>query len=503
MRFVGYSEFYHDAAIGVVEEDGTVSYACQAERFSKVKNDPVIPDEMWDKIVRPDDHISFYEQPDLKFNVRGGATVTAFPVGVQPAPPLDLHAKGEIPMLGASAAHRHHLHHVSHCALAYFTRPWTSKEDTVMVSIDGAGELQSAVIMDHNFNLIKEILYPKSIGVVYSLATMHLGLKQNEDEYVVMGLSSYGQPKFADWLINWYNNHPDIPPELEQGLLIGDPRESATERDRVQFKRSFTRVMMQHRRRDIAASVQKFAEYAIMQLMREARKHGSKLVYSGGVAQNILANTLARDLFDDMHVAIAPADSGSGLGAAAKSWSEHTGGDRLIWTPYLGDSIDTDLNPAEIVDYLLEHKVCGVAHGRAEFGPRALGNRSLIADVRYDVKDTVNEIKRRQAYRPFAPAILEEHVDTYFDGYTNEYMQYTAKALHDYRSVTHIDGTARVQVLKKDCPSILRKIVEEYYERTGVPMVLNTSLNIRGRPMVNDKNDARLFELQYGVKVFS
>jgi carbamoyltransferase len=117
----------------------------------------------------------------------------------------------------------------------------------------------------------------------------------------------------------------------------------------------------------------------------------------------------------------------------------------------------------------LSHTYCGIANGRAEFGPRALGNRSLIADVRYDVKDTVNEIKRRQKYRPFAPAILEEFADQYFEGPMSEYMKYTAKALHDYKSVIHVDGTSRVQLVKKDCKSIIRPILEEYYERTGDP----------------------------------
>ena len=174
----------------------------------------------------------------------------------------------------------------------------------------------------------------------------------------------------------------------------------------------------------------------------------------------------------------------------------------MVWTPYLGYNIERDINPNEVVDHLLDKKVCGLANGRAEFGPRALGNRSLIADVRYDVKDTVNTIKRRQQYRPFAPAILEEYAEEYFDGPMNEYMQYTSTAKHDYKSVTHVDNTARVQVVKKDCQSIFRKVIEEYYERTGVPMLLNTSLNIRGRPMVNNEHDARLWEQKYKVKVF-
>jgi carbamoyltransferase len=212
---------------------------------------------------------------------------------------------------------------------------------------------------------------------------------------------------------------------------------------------------------------------------------------------------MIKPLFDDMWIPTAPTDAGSSLGCAAYSYGKATGNDRINWVDtYLGYNINRDINPKTVVDHLLEHTYCGIANGRAEFGPRALGNRSLIADVRFDVKDTVNAIKRRQEYRPFAPAILEEFADQYFEGPMNEYMQYTAKALHDYKSVTHIDGTARVQIVRKDCKSVFRKVIEEYYERTGVPMLLNTSLNIRGKPIVNDERDAESFEKRYNVKVF-
>ena len=126
----------------------------------------------------------------------------------------------------------------------------------------------------------------------------------------------------------------------------------------------------------------------------------------------------------------------------------------------------------------------------------------MLGDVRYDIKDTVNSIKRRQKFRPFAPAILEEYYDKYFEGYGNEYMQYTVQAKHDYKSVTHVDGTARVQIVRADSTSALRPILEEYYERTGVPMLLNTSLNIKGEPMVNTRTDAERFQTNYGVRVF-
>ena len=161
-----------------------------------------------------------------------------------------------------------------------------------------------------------------------------------------------------------------------------------------------------------------------------------------------------------------------------------------------------DFLPENKVDELLKNKVCGVANGRAEFGPRALGNRSLLGDPRYDIKDTVNTIKQRQKFRPFAPAILKEYADEYFEGPMNEYMQFVATAKHDYDSVTHVDGTARVQVVKKNCSSVIRKILEEWYDKTGCPMLLNTSLNIKGKPIVNTLEDAEEFSKKYNVQVF-
>jgi carbamoyltransferase len=220
------------------------------------------------------------------------------------------------------------------------------------------------------------------------------------------------------------------------------------------------------------------------------------LVIMGGCALNCVANSKITG--KNIWIMPAPGDAGSALGAAALVKKQ-----KLEWkSPYLGTPIFNPVNVKSVVQELLDNKVCGLANGRAEFGPRALGNRSLLGDPRYDIKDTVNDIKQRQKFRPFAPAILEEYADEYFDGPMNEYMQFVAKAKHDYSSVTHVDGTARVQVVKKDCSSIIRPILEEWYERTGCPMLLNTSLNIKGRPMVNTLDDAKDFEERYRVQVF-
>ena len=493
MRYVGFSEYYHDGALSIINEDGTVEFASHGERFSKKKNDPVIPESLWE-YTSDEDYYSFYENYEWKQKHR------KIPKN---AKSVDVKLHPEIPFYGGIYANNYHEHHQSHCASAFYTRPWKDKESTVMVSIDGVGEFQTATIYDHNFNLIKEWHYPKSVGLVYTSATKELGLRPLEDEYVVMGLSAYGEapPEMLTWLLNWYHNTPDISLEVERGLLIDDDDSQSTQQF-TRMRAKLKKFLKQHEKQDFAAGIQAFAEVAILNIMREARKYGNKLCYSGGCAQNVVVNSRLWEIFDDVHIAVSPTDAGSSLGAAAMTWAKETGKDQLIWTPYLGYNIDRQVNPKEVVDHLLEHRVCGLANGRAEFGPRALGNRSLIADVRYDVQDTVNTIKRRQKYRPFAPAILAEHADKYFEGPMNEYMQFTSKALHDYSSVTHVDGTARVQLIQPDCESIFRKVIEEYYERTGVPMLLNTSLNIRGRPMVNDEHDAKLWEQKYKVRVF-
>jgi carbamoyltransferase len=203
-----------------------------------------------------------------------------------------------------------------------------------------------------------------------------------------------------------------------------------------------------------------------------------------------------------------PGDSGSAIGAVlAKhpNWAidpEH-------FTPYLGYDMGSQATNTEIVNHLKEYSICGLARGPAEFGPRALGNRSLLADPRgKDIKDRVNEIKQRQQYRPFAPAILEEHVDMYFDmpssWDTSRYMQVVARCRHPqlYPAIIHRDGTSRVQTVPND-GSPFRRLLEEWYKETGCPMLLNTSLNIKGQPMVNNHADAEEFERLYEIRVFN
>jgi len=228
----------------------------------------------------------------------------------------------------------------------------------------------------------------------------------------------------------------------------------------------------------------------------------------GGCALNCSANRLTGNYFDNTWIMPNPGDAGSTVGAVlAKNPDWRI--DPKDFTPFLGHDIGYRTLNEEIVDYLEDKKICGLARGRAEFGPRALGNRSLIADPRgLDIKDTVNGIKQRQEFRPFAPAILEELVDEYFDmprGWNNSrYMQVVATCRNPelYPAIVHRDGSSRVQTVPKD-GSAFRELLELWYARTGCPMLLNTSLNIKGHPMVNDHTDAKNFERHYGVKVFN
>jgi len=478
MRYCGISEYFPRGGISFIDESGNIEFASQSERYSKNKNDMILHPLLLN-MIDENDEIYFYEDPYLKQKMLKT-------IG------LDL----KYPIPDKYNVHKFLMHHESHAALAFYTRPWESKDDTILLTIDGYGEYQSACIYDSNFKLRYSEQIPRSIGYVYALATRALGYKALEEEYTVMGMAAYGEPEYMRQLDTAIKQAYFKFSKLTTAGITFKNDPWATPLKKVFYK------LQLRNKFNLAATVQYWAEQQIMKLATKARKYGSKLCYSGGVAQNIIANSQIKELFDDVHIAVNPGDSGSSLGAAARAYGLATGKDKINYVdPYLGYKMG-EINAKEVVDYLLEHSYCGIASGRAEFGPRALGNRSLIADPRRDVKDTVNKIKRRQEFRPFAPAILEEYADEYFEGPMNEYMQYTCKAKHDYSSVTHIDGTARVQIVRKDCKSVLRPILEEFYNKTKVPMLLNTSLNIRGKPIVNNKYDCSLFEKLNNTKVF-
>jgi carbamoyltransferase len=305
-----------------------------------------------------------------------------------------------------------------------------------------------------------------------------------------MGMAAYGDDHYHD---------------LMEAVLISDP-------GTIEFKQNLhaglnDQFMGGLDNVDIAAAAQRMLERLIGNVMRKARdfKWSTNLVYQGGVALNCLANRRLGRFFENIWIMPCPGDAGSSLGAAALVY-----GRRLHWNnAFLGHNISGAYPVDNVVRGLLDDRIVGVASGRAEFGPRALGNRSLLADPRRsNIKDQVNAIKRRQKFRPFAPVILAEHADEYFNmpsgWYTHSYMQSVAHCREPdvYPAICHVDGTSRVQKVGRDGSGI-RQLLEAWYAETGCPMLLNTSLNIRGEPMVNDRADADRFEMLYGVKVFS
>ena len=311
-----------------------------------------------------------------------------------------------------------------------------------------------------------------------------------DEEYITMGMAAYGTASKAyDTLKKAVIRSTDVP-WFKDNLHLGI--------EHVKFEDNVTIE-------DVAAAGQQLCEEMVMSVMRRAKHIGKSrnLVYMGGVALNCVINRRLGELFDKVWIMPNPGDAGSSLGAAALGYER----DIHFTTPFLGTEIKGDYPVEEILEQLETKQIVGVANGKAEFGPRALGNRSLLADPRgLFIKEQVNEIKRRQRFRPFAPVILEEHVDEYFHMPVNQpisrYMQVVAKCkrMLDFPAITHVDGTSRVQTVPDDNSGI-RQLLVAWYRKTGCPMLLNTSLNIRGEPMVDTVEDADRFEKEYGVKV--
>jgi carbamoyltransferase len=387
-----------------------------------------------------------------------------------------------------------HNHHLSHAAAGFQTSQF---DRATVVVIDAIGEWETMSIYGAEYRngqaCYKKLWgqrYPHSVGLFYTAMTDRVGLRPMEDEYILMGMSAYGKKGFGDLLkFSFVEDEWNI--KFKHNLHSGIPEEYLSHVSDM----------------DLAAGAQDLAENLVYNVMKRARQFdwSTNLVYMGGVALNCLANRNLGDYFDRIWIMPNPGDAGSSLGAAALAH-----GGRINWcNAYLGHDIPGPYPVNAVLDSLLAGGIVGVANGRAEFGPRALGNRSLLADPRGpDIKDRVNEIKRRQQFRPFAPVILEEHVDQYFDmprGFVDSrYMQIVGRCKYPdlFPAIVHYDGTSRIQTVPRDGSGI-RELLEKWFVMTGCPMLLNTSLNIRGEPMVNDRADADRFEKQYGVKVCS
>ena len=482
---LGISAGFHDAAATLLRSDGEIMFAGHSERYSKNKNDAnIAPDLLTEFCEYPIDTIAYYERPWLKQlrKIVSGQGIDWSNITVNQVLRNQLgswlqHAPRQI---------NTYSHHLCHAAAGFQTSPY---DCATCVVIDAIGEFDTISVWGAEYDTQDQArykklwgqTYPRSIGLFYSAITQRIGLHPLDEEYITMGMSAYGQPRYVE----------ECRALLEDNLHIGiDPA-----------------WLGQAKNEDIAASAQAFTEELIYNVMRRAQEFGwsSNLVYQGGVALNCLANRKLGEYFENIWIMPCPGDAGNSLGAAALAH-----GRRLRWTDaYLGHEIPGEYPVRALVDHLQSDRIVGVASGRAEFGPRALGNRSLLADPRgSDIKDLVNEIKRRQKFRPFAPVILAEHVHELFDmppgWHSSPYMQSVADCRSPdlYPAICHVDGTSRVQTVPADGSGI-RRLLEAWYERTGCPLLLNTSLNIRGQPMVNDRADADRFQAAYDIPVFS
>ncbi len=472
---LGINETTHDASVSLIK-DGEILFAGHAERYSKQKNDWYTNRELIKDALQygyPDE-IAYYEKPLLKKTrllLKGG-----FGGGKPWFEGTDLDS---LPRTNFG-------HHYSHACAGYYTSPF---KDAVIVVLDAIGEFNTSTIWVGEGDKIKlkyKKNYPVSFGLFYSAFTQLIGLMPNQEEYIMMGMAAYGNPeRYAAKVSDYFIRHDMQKYNYHRGIT--DWNEPITEQDKF----------------DIAAAVQYVYELRLAEFMRMVYTLTGKknLVFMGGCALNSSANTLLWNIFKDIWIMPNPGDAGSSLGAAAALYGKH-----IDWqNPYLGHDLGGEYPVNQIVTGLIRDKIVAVANGRAEYGPRALGNRSILADPRDPaIKDKVNLIKKRELFRPFAPVVLEEHAHKWFNmNFTSPYMQYTVECLQPDKipAVVHKDGTSRVQTVNKKQHPGLYEVLSNWYAMTGVPILLNTSLNIKGQPLLNDKTDIIEWEATYNHKI--
>jgi carbamoyltransferase len=472
MIVLGINETSHDASVSLLK-DGKILFAGHSERYSKNKNDWYINNDLINNALEygTPDSIAYYEKPLLKASrllLKGGQGEW------KPRFKID-----GIPRKSFG-------HHYSHACAGYYT---SSFNDAVIVVLDAIGEYNTSTIWTGENETIKlkyKQNYPVSFGLFYSAFTQLLRLIPNQEEYIMMGMAAYGDPnRYLDKITEYFPSPYKQKYNFHKGII--DWNETIDEQAKF----------------DIAAAVQLVYEKNLYEFMYMAKKITNKnnLVFMGGCALNSSANTNLWNIFKHVWIMPNPGDAGSSLGAAAAMHGRH-----IDWkSPYLGYDLGGQYPVQEIVDGILRDGIVAVATGRAEYGPRALGNRSILADPRSaNIKDKVNLIKQRELFRPFAPVVLEEYAHEWFDmDFPSPYMQYTVKCLKPelVPSVVHADGTSRVQTVNEHQHRGLWRVLHKFYLRTGVPILLNTSLNIKGQPLLNDEKDIENWENSYNFKI--
>lgn len=485
----GVNALNHDASITVMHNDD-ILFSGHSERYSRIKNDGLLNNAIIKEASEfgLPDQIVWFEKPLLKKSRQLYASQWSELTSVTPEKYLK--------SLGLNVKDIKYVpHHMSHAASGFFSSKYN---DAAIIVVDAIGEWDTISVWhgkENKLDKIQSSTYPDSLGLLYSAVTQRCGLKPNEEEYILMGMAAYGNPIYYDDIKNDFIETCSAPNfklklNIHRGIKWWRP-DISTEQD-------FT---------NLAASVQKITEEFMCGIAKWAvnKCETPNLVIMGGCALNCVANEKIAQIegVDSVWIMPNPGDAGSSLGAILAHTHRHAN-----WvSPYLGTNIEKSIDISSVVSALCNQDIIGLAHGRAEYGPRALGNRSILADPRgATVKDRVNDIKHRQRFRPFAPMILEDYAEKYFDMpvKASPYMQFTAKCKvpEEFPAICHIDNSSRVQTLNYSQNPVMYEILYEFYNKTGCPMLLNTSLNIKGQPLVNTWQDAMLFKEKYGIQVF-
>ena len=568
---LGISAFYHDSAACLIK-NGEIIAAAQEERFTRKKHDASYPYNAVNFVLSYEklnlsqvDQIVFFEKPFLKFERLLETYVAFAPKGFnsfRKAMPLWIKEKLFQKNFLFKELKRHDSnyksdkniffsdHHLSHASSAFFPSPF---DEAIVLTADGVGEWATTTVAigkKNNLKILKEIHFPHSLGLLYSAFTYYIGFKVNSGEYKLMGLAPYGDPIYEEKIKELIDIKEDGSFRLNQkyfnyatGLTMTNKKFHILfgQNPRDPIKEKITQFHM-----DIAASIQKVTEEIMIKLLKAIRKEHNirNLCLAGGVALNCVANGKihSEKIFDNIWIQPAAGDAGGSLGAALALWYIDQGNERKINSKddmkgsYLGtefpqDSIEKQLKSIgaifETVEYkklidqtsnfLSDGKAIGWFQGRMEFGPRALGARSILADPRSDImqKNLNLKVKFRESFRPFAPSILREDLSSWFDlnvdtpymllvskiknnikiDMTNEEKKlFGIKKLNVKRSlipaVTHVDYSARIQSVREDTNKCYYDLLSKFKEKTGCPILVNTSFNVRGEPIVNSPIDA-------------
>lgn len=550
MVVLGISCFYHNAAAAIIK-DGILIAAIQEERLTRIKNDPSFPKRaikfcLGKANLRLDeiDAVAFYERPLLKLSRTWKVLVKNFPHSHALARTLKETGERQLSVrnvirnnLGLKSDQIYFIpHHLSHAASSFLC---SGIDDAAIVTVDGVGEWTTATIgkgsinsdRTGNISIIKELNFPHSLGLCYSAFTQFCGFEVNEGEYKLMGLAPYGDPQYTEKVREVINvaNDGSFRLNMDYFSFLSSRKYTYSKKFLSLFgePNSGKDIEIPQRYADIAASIQQVTEETLLSICAEAKNttNSKRLCLAGGVALNSVANgRIAREGdFDQLFIQPASDDAGGALGAALYTstvllgvpnnfemshayWgSEYS--DSEILNHFTNSGVKPDIYQSDsllsefIASALTKGNVIGFMQGRSEWGPRALGARSIIADPRRaDIKDKINSmVKYRESFRPFAPAILSEYSTEYFDysPYVDAKSASFMQTVHPFKQgkarlleATNHCGTGRLQVVDEWSQHRYRKVIESFHERTGVPAVINTSFNVKGEPMVETAQDA-------------